>query len=87
MEITLSKPTEEFVHQQIAKGFGSASVVIEIACKRWMEEASVGEETDEWRQDVQEKLNEAGRGSFRRMTPQDLDAMLDRVRSSAGLPR
>ena len=54
MEITLSKPTEEFVHQQIAKGFGSASVV---------------------------------RGSFRHMTPQDLDAMLDHVRNGAGLQR
>ena len=85
MEITLSKPAEEFVQQQIAKGLGSASAVIEVACKRWMLDEDRQFETDEWRSYVQEKLQEAERGAFRTLTPQDVDAMMDRIRDSVGL--
>lgn len=87
MEITLSKPTEEFVQQQIAKGFQDASVVLEVACRRWMMDEDKQYETDEWRQYVQEKLDEAARGSFRKMEVGDITAMLDRIRRNVGLKR
>ena len=86
MEVTLTKPTEEFVQQQIAKGFQNASVVLEVACNRWMMEEDERYETDEWRQYVREKIAEAERGSFRRMEEGDLKAMLDGIRREVGLP-
>ena len=87
MEITLTKPTEEFVQQQIAKGFQNASVVLEVACRRWMMEEDEQYETEEWRQHVRAKLDEAARGSFRRVEDGDIAAMLDRIRRDVGLTR
>ena len=86
MEITLTKPTEEFVQQQIAKGFQNASVVLEVACRRWMMEEDERYETDEWREYARKKLDEAASGSFRRMEEGDVEAMLDRIRRAEGLP-
>ena len=87
MEITLTKPTEEFVQQQIEKGFQNASVVLEVACRRWMIEEDEQYETEEWRQYVREKLDEAARGSFRKMDDGDITAMLDRIRRDVGMTR
>ena len=85
MNITLSSPAEEIIQRLVTKGsYDDANDAINAACLLLAEEAP---ETEEWRNYVQEKLDEAAGGSFHPMTPQEVDAMLDRVRASAGLKK
>ena len=61
MEITVTKPIEEFIEQQLAKGYADASEVARQAFLRWMEEEEFGPEPPRLR----EKLEAARQGKFR----------------------
>ena len=82
MNITLSGPAEDIIHRLVAKGsYRDATEAINAACLRLLEE-------DEDLPDLpigyfQAKLKEAANGPVH----SDFDAMLDRVRKSAGLTR
>ena len=85
MNITLSDPAEEIIHRLVKKGsYHDANDAINAACLLLAEELA---ESGEWRSYVQEKLDEAAGGSFHPVTPQAVDAMLDRVRESARLEK
>ena len=72
MEITLTKPIEEFIRQQLAKGYTDADEVARQAFLRWMEE----EELDLEPPRLREKLEAARQGKFRPYDPQSYDALL-----------
>ena len=72
MEITVTKPIEEFIGQQLAKGYADASEVTRQAFLRWMEE----EEFDAEPPRLREKLEAARQGKFRPYDPQSYDALL-----------
>jgi len=72
MKIELSKPIEEFIEQQLAKGYSDASEVTRQAFLRWMEE-------EEFQPDpplLREKIEEARRGKFAPYRPQSYDKLL-----------
>lgn len=60
MKIELTKPIEKFVQTQVEKGYSSPSEVIRQACLRWMAAE------DEVPPRVQEKLDQAAAGNFRK---------------------
>lgn len=60
MDVTLTKPIEDFIRQQIEKGYADPSEVIRQAVLRWMEEAG------ELPPRAQQKLDEAARGRFKK---------------------
>jgi len=60
MKIELTKPIEHFVRRQIAKGYASPSEVARQAFLRWMDDEG------EMPPRVQEKLDAAAAGTFRR---------------------
>ena len=72
MEITVTKPIEEFIQQQLAKGYAYADEVARQAFLRWMEE----EEFDAEPPRLREKLEAARQGKFRPYDPQSYDALL-----------
>ena len=72
MEITVTKPIEEFIEQQLAKGYTDASEVTRQAFLRWME----AEEHDPESPRLREKLEAARRGKFRPYDAQTYDALL-----------
>ena len=72
MEITVTKPIEEFIEQQLAKGYADASDVTRQAFLRWMEE----EEFDAEPPHLREKLEAARQGKFHPYDPQSYDALL-----------
>lgn len=72
MEVTVTKPIEEFIEQQLARGYTNASEVTRQAFLRWMEE----EEFDADPPRLREKLDAARRGEFRPYNPQAYDALL-----------
>lgn len=72
MEITVTKPIEEFIEQQVARGYVDASEVTRQAFLRWMEEEEF--EADPPR--LREKLDAARQGKFRRYDPQAYNALL-----------
>jgi Arc/MetJ-type ribon-helix-helix transcriptional regulator len=81
MEVTVTKPIEEFIEQQLARGYADASEVTRQAFLRWMEEE--GFEADPPR--LREKLDAARQGKFRPYVPRTYDVLLasampDRVR-------
>jgi len=71
MEITVTRPIEEFIEQQLAKGYADASEVARQAFLRWMEEE--GFEADTPR--LAEKLEAARNGKFRPFDAQLYDAL------------
>jgi len=71
MEITVTKPIEEFIEQQLAKGYADASEVTRQAFLRWMEE----EELDAEPPRLREKLEAARQGKFHPYDPQSYDAL------------
>lgn len=71
MEITVTKPIEEFIERQLAKGYADASEVTRQAFLRWMEE-----EFDAEPPRLQEKLEAARQGKFHPYDPQSYDALL-----------
>ena len=72
MEVTVTKPIEEFIEQQLAKGYANASEVTRQAFLRWMEEEEF--EADPPR--LREKLNAARQGKFRPNDPHAYDALI-----------
>lgn len=72
MEIAVTKPIEEFIEQQLAKGYADASEVTRQAFLRWMEEEDFGAEPPRLR----EKIEAARQGKFRPYDPQSYDALL-----------
>ena len=82
MNITLTGPAEDLIHRLVAKGsYRDANEVINVACLRLLEEdEDLPELPAEY---FQAKIAEAANGPFH----SDFDAMVDRVRKSAGLDR
>lgn len=80
MEITVTKPIEEFIAQQLAKGYADASEVARQAFLRWMEE----EEFDAEPPRLREKLEAARRGPFRPYDPQTYNALLAAADATPG---
>lgn len=70
MEITITKPIQEFIEQQLAKGYLDASEVTRQAFLRWMEEDFDAELP--W---LEEKLEAARQGKFRPYDPRTYDAL------------
>jgi Arc/MetJ-type ribon-helix-helix transcriptional regulator len=60
MKLVLTKPIEQFIKQQIERGYASPSEVARQAFLRWMDEA------DDVPPRLQEKLDEAAAGGFRK---------------------
>jgi putative addiction module CopG family antidote len=72
MEVTVTKPIEEFIEQQLAKGYANASEVTRQAFLRWMEE-------EEFQADpprLREKLDAARQGKFHPYDPHAYDALI-----------
>ena len=72
MEVTVTKPIEEFIEQQLAKGYANASEVTRQAFLRWMEEEEFEVEPPR----LQEKLEAARQGGFRAYDPKSYDALI-----------
>jgi Arc/MetJ-type ribon-helix-helix transcriptional regulator len=72
MEVTVTKPIEEFIEQQLAKGYADANEVTRQAFLRWMDEEEF--EADPPR--LREKLDAARQGKFRPYNPQAYDALV-----------
>lgn len=72
MEVTVTKPIEEFIEQQMAKGYANASEVTRQAFLRWMEEEEFAADPPR----LHEKLNAARQGKFHSYNPQAYDALL-----------
>ena len=72
MEITVTKPIQEFIEQQLAKGYADASEVARQAFLRWMEE----EEFDPEPPRLHEKIAQAREGEFRPYNAQAYDALI-----------
>ena len=75
MEITVTKPIEDFIKQQLAKGYADTSEVARQAFLRWMEDEEFDPEPPRLRQ----KLDAARHGKFQPYAPQAYDAMLASV--------
>lgn len=72
MEITVTKPIDDFIKQQLAKGYADASEVVRQAFLRWMEE----EEFDPTPPQLREKLGAARQGKFQPYDSQAYDALV-----------
>lgn len=72
MEITVTKPIEEFIRRQLAKGYADANEVARQAFLRWMEE----EEFEPNPPRLREKLESARGGQFHSYDPKSYDALL-----------
>ena len=72
MEITITKPINEFSEQKLSKGYADASEVARQAFLRWMEE----EEFDAEPPGLREKLEAARQGKFHPYDPLSYDAVL-----------
>ena len=72
MEITVTKPIEDFIKQQLAKGYADANEVARQAFLRWMEE----DEFDPEPPKLREKIEAARQCKFHLYDPQSYDAVL-----------
>ncbi len=72
MEITVTKPIEDFIKEQLAKGYADENEVARQAFLRWMAE----EEFDVEPPRLREKLEAARQGKFRPYQPDSYDALL-----------
>ena len=71
MDINLTKPIEDFIERQIAKGYADRNEVIRQAFLRWMEEEEF--EPDPPR--LKEKIAEAKNGKFHSYDPEKYDSL------------
>jgi len=71
MDVTVTKPIEEFIEQQLAKGYTNASEVTRHAFPRWIEEEKFEADPSQLR----EKLDPARQGKFRPYDPLAYDAL------------
>lgn len=72
MEIVVTKPIEEFIQRQLAKGYSDPSEVVRQAFLRWMEE----EEFDADPPCLEEKIKAARTGQFQTYNSQAYDSLL-----------
>jgi Arc/MetJ-type ribon-helix-helix transcriptional regulator len=72
MEITVTKPIEEFIKEQVAKGYADESEVARQAFLRWMAD----EEFDSEPPRLREKIEAARQGRFRPYDPDSYDALI-----------
>lgn len=72
MEITVTKPIEDFIKEQMAKGYANENEVARQAFLRWMAEEDFDVEPPRLR----EKLEAARQGKFRPYHPDSYDALL-----------
>lgn len=72
MEITVTKPIEDFIKEQLAKGYADESEVARQAFLRWMEE----EDFDADPPNLKAKLEAARAGKFQPYDPKSYDALL-----------
>jgi Arc/MetJ-type ribon-helix-helix transcriptional regulator len=72
MQITVTKPIEEFIREQLAKGYANESEVARQAFLRWMAE----EEFDLDPPRLCEKVDAARQGQFRAYDPNSYDALI-----------
>jgi Arc/MetJ-type ribon-helix-helix transcriptional regulator len=72
MEITVTEPIEQFIQEQLAKGYADASEVARQAFLRWMEQ----EEFDPEPPRLEEKVTAARQGKFAAYDPKRYDALL-----------
>ena len=72
MQITLTKPIEEFIQQQLERGYADASEVARQAFLRWMEDEEYAPDPPRLR----EKLLAAHRGQFRPYRPEAYDSLM-----------
>jgi hypothetical protein len=79
MEISITKPIENFINRQLAKGYVDAGEVARQALLRWMED----EEFDPEPPHLHEKIREARRGEFHLHNPQKYDVLLTSPNASA----
>jgi Arc/MetJ-type ribon-helix-helix transcriptional regulator len=73
MEVTVTKPIEDFIQRQISKGYGDVNEVTRQAFLRWMEEEDYVADPEHLR----DKLDEARRGKFHPHNPRDYDALIE----------
>jgi putative addiction module CopG family antidote len=72
MQVTLTKPIEDFIHRQLSKGYPDVSEVMRQAFLRWMEEEEVEADPPHLR----EKLAAAHDGTFRPYKPELYDSLI-----------
>jgi Arc/MetJ-type ribon-helix-helix transcriptional regulator len=72
MEITVTKPIEDFIREQVAKGYANESEVARQAFLRWMAEEDFDVEPPRLR----DKLEAARRSRFRPYEPGHYDSLL-----------
>lgn len=79
VKITLTKPIEDFIKQQLAKGYSDPGEVARQALLRWMEDEAGEEQLPR----LHEKIAEARQGPFRPFDPQRYDALVDSSHEAA----
>ena len=72
MQITLTRPIEEFIQQQLERGYADASEVARQAFLRWMEDEDYAPDPPRLR----EKLLAAHQGQFRPYQAEAYDSLL-----------
>lgn len=72
MEVIVTKPIEEFIQQQLARGYADPSEVTRQAFLRWMAD----EELEDDPPRLREKLDAARQGKFRPYDQPAYDALL-----------
>jgi Arc/MetJ-type ribon-helix-helix transcriptional regulator len=72
MEITVTKPIEAFIQQQLTRGYADASEVARQAFLRWMEEEDFDAEPPQ----LQEKLDAARQGKFHPYDARSYDSLI-----------
>jgi len=72
MQITLTKPIEEFIRQQLDRGYADASEVARQAFLRWMEDEDYAVDPPRLR----DKLLAAHRGQFHPHQPKAYDSLI-----------
>jgi Arc/MetJ-type ribon-helix-helix transcriptional regulator len=72
MQITLTKPIEEFIQQQLERGYADVSEVARQAFLRWMEDEEYAPDPPRLR----EKLLAAHHGQFRSYQPETYDCLM-----------
>lgn len=80
MEVPLTKPIEEFIHRQVARGYADAGEVARQAFLRWMEEE---DQIDPDPPRLLEKLQAARQGKFQSYDPEKYDAFLSEANDTS----
>ena len=79
MEITVTKPIEDFIEQQLARGYTDASEVARQAFLRWMEADEISQEPPH----LKKKIEEARQCKFRNYDAGTYNALLTSTNESS----